>query len=228
MKKNTLAGKKPAATQKYLDIAAIRDDVVILKDGTIRAVLLTSSINFSLKSEDEQNGVIASYVRFLNSFEFPLQIVIQSRKLNIDAYLEKLKNIAKEQTNDLLRVQTNEYRSFVMELVELEQIMSKRFYVVVPYSPLTDKQKGFFSRIGEVFRPAASITLNEKKFQERKTDLMGRVNIVASGLSGMSLNAVMLPTQSLIELYYNTYNPLTSEQERLPELEKMRVETSFT
>lgn len=224
MQSKKLAGAKPPSTQKYLDIAAIRDDVVLMKDGSLRGVLLTSSINFSLKSEDEQNATIGNYVSFLNSFEFPLQIVVQSRKLNIDAYLEQLKTLEKEQTNELLRVQTREYRQFVQELLTLERIMSKRFYVVVPYSPFSDKQKSFFSRLSETFKAAAIIRLSEDKFQERRRELLGRVSLIATGLQSMGLNAVMLNTQSLIELYYNTYNPDSSEQERLAPVEKLQVE----
>ncbi|MDO8582227.1 MAG: TraC family protein [bacterium] len=224
MQSKKLAGAKPPSTQKYLDIAGIRDDIVIMKDGSLRAVLLTSSLNFALKSEDEQNAVISNYVSFLNSFDFPLQIVIQSRKLNIDAYLEKLKTMEKEQTNELLRVQTREYRQFVEELLTMERIMAKRFYVVVPYSPFSDAQKGFFSRLSEALKAAAILRLTETKFQERRRELLGRVNLIATGLQSMGLNAIPLTTQSLIELYYNTYNPDVSEQERLAPIEKMRVE----
>lgn len=224
MQSKKLAGAKPPSTQKYLDIAGIRDDIVIMKDGSLRAVLLTSSLNFALKSEDEQNAVISNYVSFLNSFEFPLQIVVQSRRLNIDAYLERLKTMEKEQTNELLRVQTREYRQFVEELLTMERIMAKRFYVVVPYSPFSDRQKGFFSRLSEALKAAAILRLTEAKFQERRRELLGRVNLIATGLQSMGLNAIQLTTQSLIELYYNTYNPDVSEQERLAPVEKLRVE----
>lgn len=224
MQSKKLAGSKPPSTQKYLDIAGIRDDVVLMKDGSLRAVLLTSSLNFALKSEDEQNAVIANYISFLNSFEFSLQIVVQSRRLNIDAYLEKLKTMEKEQTNELLRLQTREYRQFVEELLTMERIMAKRFYLVVPYSPFSDKQKGFFSRLSETLKTAAVLRLTEAKFQERRRELSGRVGLIASGLQSMGLNAIQLTTQSLIELYYNTYNPDVSEQERLAPVEKLRVE----
>ena len=113
---------KKASTQQHLPIVGIRDNVVIMRDGSLRSVLLASSVNFALKSEDEQNATISGYVSFLNSFDFPLQIVVQSRKLNIDGYLEKLQTIAREQTNDLLKLQTREYRQFVKELLDLEKI----------------------------------------------------------------------------------------------------------
>ena len=227
MQSKKLAGTKPPSTQKYLDIAGIRDDVVILKDGSLRAVLLASSLNFALKSEDEQNAIIGGYVRFLNSFDFPVQIVVQSRRLNIDAYIKKLQTLEKEQTNELLRMQTGEYRQFVQELLELQNIMAKRFYVTVPYSPVADIKRGFFSRLSDALHAATVIRLSEKRFQERKKDLEDRINVVATGLQSMGVNAVQLNTQSLIELYYNTYNPETSEQERLAPVEKLRVEQTF-
>lgn len=220
-----LAGAKPkTTTQRFLDIAEIRDDVVVLKDGTLRAVLLVSSVNFALKSEDEQNATISGYVSFLNSFDFPLQIVIQSRNLNIDPYLEKIKQLEKEQTNELLRIQTADYRQFVQELIQLGQITSKRFYVVVPYNPASDKAKGFFARLNEVFYPAPAITLKGGKFIERKRELVRRVDLIVSGLDSMGLSSVMLNTQNLIELYYNTYNPVTSQNQKMVDAQKIRLE----
>src|SRR3989339_2290658 len=158
MQSKKLAGKKVGvSTRERLDIAEIREDCVVLKDGTMRAVMIISSINFALKSEEEQNAIIAAYVSFLNAIEFPLQIVIQSRKLNIDAYLERLRKAEKEQGNDLLKIQIADYREYVKELVEMGSIMSKRFYVAVPYEPLSDKRKGFWTRFSEVLRPGSII-----------------------------------------------------------------------
>lgn len=224
-KENKLAkGKVSVSTQKYLDIAEIRDDVVVLKDGTLRSVLLVSSINFALKSEDEQNATISAYVSFLNSFEYPLQIVIQSRKLNIDGYIERLDKVEKEQTNELLRMQTAEYREYIKELVSLGQIMSKRFYIVVPFNPLTDKRKGFWGRIREVLSPAAIVNLQRTRFLQRRKDLLTRVDLLRSSLNSVGLNSVMLNTQSLIELYYNTYNPVVSQQQKLADINELQVE----
>ncbi len=212
------------STQKYLDIAEIKDDTIVLKNGSLRAVLLVSSINFSLKSEEEQQAIIQAYVSFLNSFDFPIQIVIQSRKLNIEPYLEKLKAIEKEQTNELLRLQTAEYRNYILEMVKLGDIMNKRFYVVVPYNPLSDKGKKFFSRLVESFQPALIVSLEEDKFQRRRRELMQRVEQVIGGLNSMGLEVVVLDTQGLIELFYNTYNPEISQQEKLVETGEIRVE----
>jgi type IV secretory pathway VirB4 component len=211
------------STQQYLDIAEIRDDVVVMRDGTLRAVLLVSSINFSLKSEEEQNAIIAAYVSFLNNIDFPLQIVIQSRELNIDRYLHNLEQKEKEQTNELLKIQTAEYIQYVKELISLGKIMSKRFYVVVPYDPLSDKQKSFFTRLWDAFKPATLITMKEKKFQRRKAQLVRRVDNVISGLASIGLHAVQLDTQSLIELYYNTYNPVVSAHQKLTDVSELRV-----
>jgi len=212
------------STQQYLSIAEIKEDVVILKDGTLRAVLLVSSINFSLKSEEEQNAIISAYVGFLNFLEFPLQIVIQSRRLDIEGYLENLKRVEKQQTNDLLRMQTAEYRKFVSELVQLGDIMSKRFYIVIPYDPLSDKEKSWFKRFFELFKAAKEVKINQDQFLKRKRSLLQRVDNIMTGLNSMSLKAVQLDTQSLIELYYNTYNPDTYHTEKLADVSKLQVE----
>ncbi len=216
--------KNSVSTQQYLDIAEIKDDTVVMKDGTLRAVLLVSSINFSLKSEDEQNAVIASYVRFLNNLGFTLQIVIQSRELDIDNYLKYLENKEKEQTNQLLRVQTADYIDYIKELTSLGKIMNKRFMVIVPYNPLTDKRKGFFSLIGEALKPATVIRLKEKTFAKYKEMLDRRIESVAGGLESMGVSVARLDTQSLIELYYRTYNPETAANEELVDLNRIRVD----
>lgn len=211
------------STQQYLDIAEIHDGVVVTRDGGLRAVILVSSINFALKSEEEQEAVISSYVSWLNYLEHPLQIVIQSRKLNIDKYLLDLEEKEKNQANELLRMQTVEYRQFVSELVDLGEIMSKRFYVVVPYVPGADANKKFIDRLSTLFSPLKTIHLRDKKFRELKEELNKRVETIRSGLNGMGLNTVVLDTQALIELFYNTYNPEVSEQQRMVKLEELQV-----
>jgi len=225
--KNKKAAKKIASkpnTQTYLDIAEIRDEVVVLKDGTLRAVLITSSINFSLKSEDEQNGIISAYVGFLNSLDFPIQICVQSRRLQIKPYLEKLIVQEKKQTNELLRVQTADYRSFIEELVDIGKIMTKKYYVVVSYDPLSNKKKSFWARFKEVIKPALTLRLKDDRFKQRKEDLDLRVRQVSSGLEGIGLQVAQLDTQSLIELYYNTYNPDISFAEQLGDIEQQQIE----
>ena len=212
------------STQEHLDIAEIRDDIVVMKDGTLRSVIMVSSINFSLKSEDGQNAVISAYVRFLNNLNFPLQIIIQSRELDIDNYLEYLKIKEKEQTNRLLKVQTADYIEYIKELTSLGKIMNKRFFVVVPYSALSDKRKGFFSLLGEALQPATILKLKEKTFRKYQEMLDRRVDSVIGGLESMGVTTTRLDTQSLIELYYKTYNPESSRNQELPDLDKMRIE----
>jgi len=221
MKNKLATGKISSATQRYLDIAEIREDVVVMKDGTMRAVILVSSLNFALKSEDEQNAIIAAYVSFLNNLEYPLQIVIQSREFKIDPYLAMLDQKQREQTNELLRMQTAEYLSYIKELISLGKIMNKRFYVAVIYDPLSNKQKSFFSRMLETFKPATLIRLKEEKFQRRRSELMARAETISGGLTSMGLQTVTLDTQSVIELLYNTYNPDTSQNQALVEVEKL-------
>ena len=213
-----------SSTQKHVPIFEIKDNVVIMKDGTLRSVILTSSINFMLKSEEEQTASIQSYVSFLNSFNFPVQIVVQSRRLNIDPYLEELHDIEREQTNQLLRQQTRTYRSYVEQLIELGNIMTKRFFVVVPYNPLSDNPKSFWERLGEAFKASQFLRLSQKRFDSRKKDLASRVDVIMSGLGNMSLNPIVLNTQQLIELYRESYNIGISERQKLIEINKLQIE----
>ena len=212
------------STQKHLDIAAIRDGVVIMKDGALRSVLLVSSVNFSLKSDDEQNAIISAYVSFLNFLEFPLQILIQSRILNIDGYLSRLEKLERQQTNELLRIQTTDYRKYIAELVELGEIMTKRFYVVVPYNPASDSQQTWFNRLTSVFSAAKDVKLKQAEFLKRRHVLFQRVENVMGGLGSMTLKTVVLDTQSLIELFYNSYNPEINTREKMVEVNKLRLD----
>lgn len=222
MANKSASNKISNSTQQYLDISEFREDTVIMRDGTLRAVLLVASINFALKSEDEQNAIISAYVGFLNNLDFPLQIVIQSRELNIDNYLALLRQKEKEQTNELLKMQTSEYLQYVRELISLGKIMNKKFYAVISYNPLSDKQKGFFSKLFESLKPASLIKMKEEKFLKRKLELDRRTGNIIGGLASMGVNAVQLDTQSLIELFYNTYNPETSANQKLAETKELR------
>jgi hypothetical protein len=216
MQSKKLAGAKPAAsTQRFLDIAEIRDDIVVMKDGTMRAVMIVSSVNFSLKSEDEQEAMIMAYMSFLNTLEEPIQIVIQSRKLNIDDYMNRLKAQQAQLTNELLKTQIADYRQFVGELVELGEIMQKKFFVVVPYNPASTTRKGFFARMSETLSPLVSVRLREERFRERKKELMVRVDSVRASMNSMGIQSAILDTQTLIELYYASYNPALSQVQKL-------------
>ena len=219
-------GKKisNASTQQYLDILEIKDNTVIMRDGTLRAVLLVSSINFALKSEDEQNAIISSYVSFLNNISTPIQIVIQSRDLNIDSYIEFLKSKEREQTNRLLKIQTSEYIEYIGELISMGKIMNKKFFVVIPYSPFSDKKKNFFSQLAELLKPATILRLQEARFLKYKESLSRRVDSVYAALTSLGVDVKQLNTQELIELYYNSYNPETSRNQPLVDIRKIQVE----
>ncbi|MBU0613910.1 hypothetical protein KJ766_01325 [Patescibacteria group bacterium] len=228
MQSKQIAKSKPGPpTQRYLDIAEVREDIVVMKDGTLRAVLMVSSINFALKSAEEQQAIIQSYMQFLNGIEYPIQVVIQSRKMNIDKYMQSLEDQEKKIDNQLLKVQIADYRSFVADLVELGEIMQKRFYVVVPYDPATDKKQNFWTRVQSAIMPASIIKLKEKDFQSRKQTLMQRMNVVQGGLTSMGLQSVVLDTESLIELYYTVYNPEVFDRQKLKDTKQVRIESGF-
>jgi len=225
--KNEKAIKKKKAvpnTQSHVSIAEIKNDTMVMKDGTLRAVLMVSSINFGLLNEEEQEAIISSYVSFLNSLDHPLQICIQSRQLNIEPYLEGLRERREKIENDLLKTQISDYISFIKEAVTMRNITSKQFYVVIPYDPLTNKKKGFWSRLSDAFNPVNLIRLKEDTFKKRKVELEARVRLIANGLSDMNLEVIRLDTQALIELYYFTYNPDIARSQMLAPTEYMRVE----
>ncbi len=213
--------KKPAtkATQKYLDISEIREGVVVLKDGSLRAVLLVSSINFELKSEIERNSIIYAYQAFLNSLEFPIQIVISSRRLEIDDYLRRLEERKAVETSELIKLQITDYIEFIKRLITIANIMEKRFYVVVPYYPAPVKPTGFLEKLFP--SPSQKQTTS---FEENKRKLLERAEMVASGLRSIGLRAVQLNTQELIELFYNFYNPETATKQKLPSISQISTE----
>ncbi len=220
---NSLTNQNLPTTQKYLDIAEIKDDCLVLKDGTLRAILLVSSINFDLKSDEEQKAVIQAYSNFLNTLDFPLQILIQSRKLNISSYIERLREAEERLDNDLLKMQTAEYIDYIQELIEMGEIMSKHFYAIIPYSPLSDKAKGFFPRLKEMLSVAMVVKLKRNLFEKYKIELFKRVDNIIGGLSSIGLRSVPLDTQSLIELFYKTYNPEIAEHEKLESIDKLKI-----
>jgi len=220
-----LAGNKISqSTQLFLDIAEIKNDIVILKDGTLRSVLMASSINFALKSEEEQEALVSSYVTFLNYLNFPIQIIIQSRKLDIENYIKRIESAERELTNELLKKVIVNYKVYIKELVEGGDIMTKHFYIVVPYSAIEDKKRGFFSRVGTVFSPAKVVKLKQNRFEKYSHELNQRVEHVTMNISSLGITVVKLDTQSLIELYYNVYNPAIAKNQKLVDLSKLRIE----
>jgi hypothetical protein len=200
---------KGPATQEFVDIEKIREGVVILKNGGLRAVLMCSSRNLELESIDSQNAIINAYADFLNSFDWPLQIVIHSRKLDIKPYLAALEEKLKVQENELLKIQTAEYIDFVRSFVTLSDIMTKRFYTIVPFDPLESKTENPFEKISSLIKTPAKKPqeLPEEKFQEYKNQLFQRTEHIILALAHVGIKAVALQTEELIELFYNLYNP---------------------
>ncbi len=196
-----------SSTQRYVDVEEIRDGVMVLKTGALRAVLLVSSINFDLKSSEEQDAIISQYQNFLNSLDFPVQVVVQSRRFNIDPYIDLLKDREAQQANELLRFQMKEYQSFIKNLTEISNIMSKFFYVAVPFSPVENMQGGFFQKMGDIFNQKKTVGLKNELFDTYRTQLMQRVEHIVAGLSPIGVRATVLETEELIELLYNSYNP---------------------
>jgi hypothetical protein len=217
---NLSSGKVSASTQKYLDIAEIKEDTVVMRDGSLRAVIVVSSVNFSLKSGDEQNALISSYQNFLNALEFSIEILMQSRKLDIHAYLDKLRLTMQQQTNELLRMQTQEYIEYITKLIEFASIMNKTFYVIVPLSTGAVKT-GLVSRITGLFSPAKGISSQKLGFENAREELLKRVNQVSSGLAAMGLKTLVLSTEELIELMYNSYNLNTATPIKIKSVEDL-------
>jgi hypothetical protein len=193
-------------TQSFLHTKEIKQDTMVMDDGTLRAILAVSSTNFDLKSQSEQDALIFSYQRFLNSLDFSIQIIMQSRRMDIATYTEKIKNIMEKQTNELLRMQTSEYIDFVDQLVQSGNIMNKNFYCVIPYNEsIGSESGGFFSSLFSRSR-AKAITQRQKNFDHHRALLEERVTGVSSNLNGMGLRAIKLTTEQIIELVYNSYN----------------------
>lgn len=222
--KNLTHETKGSSTLKYVDVESIKDGVVILKNGSLRSILMVSSINFDLKSTDEQDAIISQYQNFLNSLDFPLQIVVISRKLNIRPYLEMIKEREKQQTNEMLRMQTIEYQEFISKLTDVTSIMSKFFYIVVPFAPVETKKGGLFSRITSTIAPKQQILENRELFETYKNQLWQRVDHVSAGLGGTGLKLTTLTTDEIIELLYNSYNPSTMTNAVIKDIKETEVE----
>ncbi|MBI4054222.1 MAG: hypothetical protein HY397_02750 [Candidatus Doudnabacteria bacterium] len=199
-------GGKGSSTQHFLLISEVRSDAIVTKDGGLRAVIVVSSTNFVLKSPDEQQAIIARYQSFLNALDFPLQILIQSRRLDIKGYLEKLREFQMQQANELLRVQTEEYIEYVSKLLELGNIMSKIFLVIVPYAGGIVTKQGLVKKVVGFFSPAQELYMENERFMQNLGVLNDRVGRVQNGLSSMSLRTLRLNSQELVELIYNSYN----------------------
>lgn len=210
---------KSKAAQDFVPIKEIRDGVVILKDGTIRMLLMASSVNLALKSADEQQAVLMQFQSFLNSLEFSTQIFIQSRKLDIRPYLILLEDRLKEEVNDLLKIQIREYMGFIKTIAQSTNIMSKLFVIVVPYAPpksVTSNApsvgmlNGLFGKKKEVTTTPSQSAI--EAFEEARTQLEQRAGIISQGLSRTGVRVVPLGTEELTELYYRLFNPGEAEK----------------
>ena len=206
--------KATASTQDNIPIAGIKDGVAIMKDGQYRLILSVSAINFNLKSEQEQNSIIFQFQGFLNALHFPIEIVIQSKKLDLSPYLNKIKSQIAKQTNELLKVQTEDYVDFVSQLINLANIMKKSFYVVVGYQPMVAKQ-GFLDKLIGRTPEQVKLVISEDDFLHHSKELRQRAQTVASGLGGIGLHCAQLSTEEIIELFYEIYNPDIAGKERL-------------
>lgn len=203
------------SSQEFVPIKEVRNGIVVLKDGGLRAVLLASSINLSLKSSDEQIAIITEFQNFLNSLDFTVQICVQSRRLDIRPYLLTLENRMKDQVEPLLKIQTKEYIDFIKSFTEEVNIMTKTFFVIVPYTDTVIKTGKIIDdllggskktiKIGGENKPKEMSELIS--FEEKRTQLDQRVGVVISGLSRMGIRATELKTDQVVELFYKTFNP---------------------
>lgn len=212
--------KNPNSTQNTLLLSEVRENMVIMTDGTFRAVVACQPINFDLMSQSEQEAVEYGYQNFLNSLTHPIQIIARSQRVDIGPYLDKLINIRNSNDNMLLNLLMDDYINFVDILAQDANIMDKSFFIIIPYFPLgelntpLDQSKGFFNILFSKAPPSV-VKIDSKTYERAKTDLANRVNSIVNGLSNVGIKSVPLNTKELGELYYNFYNPDTALREPL-------------
>ena len=200
-------------TQNFVPIQEVRDGIVILKDGSLRAVLMTSSVNFALKSEDEQKSIIYQFQNFLNSINFDIQIFVQSRNLDIRPYLGLLDERLKVQTDDLMKIQIREYVQFIRTFTEQASIMTKRFFIVVPYTPANLDFKKTSSSFFKKTKDEKENLVDRDSFAESRTQIAQRIDVVSYGLARTGVRTVQLGTEEVIEVFYQLFNPGESEKQ---------------
>lgn len=193
-----------AATQEFVDIKDVKDNVVIQTNGKMVTILLASSVNFALKSLDEQRAILMQFQNFLNTIDFTLQIYVQSRRLNIKPYLAKLTGLESDQDNDLMRIQLREYIEFINSFTKDVDIMSKNFFVVVQYSPTVGSLK---SGVTSMFSSGGGGASKDARYEEHRLQLEQRVSLVSEGLARMGVKTISLQQDELVELFYHIYNP---------------------
>ncbi len=198
------------ATQEFVPIDDVKDGIAILKNGGMRGILMASSVNFSLKSDDERQAILLQFQDFLNSLDFVVQIVIQSRKLDIRPYIALLENRYKEQTNDLMKIQIEQYVAFVKSFTESTNIMTKNFFIVIPYDPAIISSKG--SMIPGFGKKEESKETKEENFEEKKNQLEQRMGVVEQGLVRCGVRVAKLGTDEVVELFYKIFNPGETEK----------------
>jgi len=203
-------------TQDFLEIDQIRDGIVILKNKGLRGILMVSSLNFALKSEDNQNAILAQFQGFLNSLDFSCQILVQSRRLNITGYIDKLKELESVQEEELMQLQTREYRKFIESLVSQGIIMTKRFFVIVPFTLW--EVKGEKPSKLSFLKASKTPSLTEENFQRYKSQLWQRMEFVALGLRRCGLQVVPLTSSEIIELFWSLHHPKEAEVGYFPEI----------
>jgi hypothetical protein len=204
-----------SSAQDFLEIDQIREGMIVLKSKGLRGIMMTSSLNFALKSEEEQQAIIYQFQSFLNSLDFSIQIIVQSRKLNITSYLEKVQQLEMSQPNELLKMQTASYYDFIKTLVEGGSIMTKTFFIVVPYTIL-ESQGAMGSE--SILKMPKVPTLTEEQFQRCKSQLWQRMEFLALGLKRMGLQAMPLSTPELIEFFWALHHPKEAEIGYYPEI----------
>jgi len=211
------SAKANKSTQSTLLISEIKDGVVVMRDGSMRGVILGSAVNFDLMSPGEQEGVEFAYQGFLNSLHFPVQIIVKSQRIDLSGYLEKLAVLRGEQPNDLLGTLMDDYIANIKALIEEVNIMDKQFYVVIPFFPpiLGDKSTTLLDGIKAAFTPPPEITVSEEDFHKNKQELSERMALAASGMSQMGIRAISLGSQELVDLYYGWYNPDVAFNEKM-------------
>ena len=219
------------STQNSLQIAEIRDGIVIMNDGSFRSVVMVKSINFDLMSPQEQESVEYSYQGFLNSLFFPIQIFLRSQKVDLRPYIEKLDKIRTEHDNMLLALLMEDYIAYIGNLSQQTNIMDKKFYVVIPFFPVVEvqqaltKSKNFLGGVGGLLRKSNQhVVINETDLENAKTELRNRVQAVLAGLQQSGIQGLPLDTKELIELYYDTYNPDTATRQQLKDFNNMTAD----
>jgi hypothetical protein len=215
--------KQKFSTLAFVEVAEIRDSVLILREGQMRAILAVSSANFALKSTQEQEQIIGTFQGVLNSIDFPIQILVQSRKLDLNPYIEKLKVLEDKQDNDMLRVKMQEYIEYIKQMSTEVNIMDKNFFIIVGFEPVSLKQ-GLFGRFFRALNPTRVIKQRQEEFTKNRKLLMSRVDVISSRMSALDLKIDLLNTEQLITLMYNSYNPDTLESIRLSEVSALDVE----